>query len=307
MKLKLIRQFLNTNKSGKKIKEKLKSWDFKLKLTGKNILNKKKPLLDILFYPEFPFRGYKLARMCYASNYNITSNIKKSCDIAIFWQDRTFKTPDQKIFELAKKQKVINIDFLDISKEKVDRVFTRIFGYSSFINPLSYSGKALKKSNENALKDCTIIECPIKNTEPGYVYQKFYNNEIKPGILEEFRFIIINNKTSYIYARHYGPDDLFIGLQAKYIHCNPQEHFSKDELLKIDQLIKEFNLDYGELDVMRDQDDQKLYVIDVNTTPGQSPSSHNDDQTTREVYEILTKKIQQYFQQLINDKNSNGY
>src|SRR5690554_4686192 len=47
----------------------------------------------------------------------------------------------------------------NVSKSHVDRIFTDVFGYSSFIDPKG-SGKAVIKSERNAAHDGRIVELP---------------------------------------------------------------------------------------------------------------------------------------------------
>jgi hypothetical protein len=45
------------------------------------------------------------------------------------------------------------------------------------------------------------------------------------------------------------------------------EAFSADELAKILEFTSRMQLECGDLDVVRDQDDHRLYIVDANTTP----------------------------------------
>lgn len=44
------------------------------------------------------------------------------------------------------------------------------------------------------------------------------------------------------------------------------------EITAILNFCKEIGLDYGELDILRDKDDKKIYIVDVNNTPWGPPN-----------------------------------
>ena len=66
----------------------------------------------------------------------------------------------------------------DISKTHVSRVFESVFGYSLAIDPLTYEGPAVCKSELNGTHDGKIVQCPIpaQEVEPGSVYQRFVDS-----------------------------------------------------------------------------------------------------------------------------------
>lgn len=48
----------------------------------------------------------------------------------------------------------------------------------------------------------------------------------------------------------------------------PQKYFSNHEIEKIDKFIELFKLDYGKLDLLRDNRSKLIYIVDVAVTPG---------------------------------------
>ena len=55
--------------------------------------------------------------------------------------------------------------------------------------------------------------------------------------------------------------------------ANPSDVFSAVELKKIRYFCRCLGLDYGELDVIRHQDDGRIYILDANNTPWSPPPS----------------------------------
>ncbi len=50
----------------------------------------------------------------------------------------------------------------------------------------------------------------------------------------------------------------------------PEEVFTPEEIENILKLADQLNVDYGELDILRDNEDGKVWVLDVNKTPNSS-------------------------------------
>ena len=86
--------------------------------------------------------------------------------------------------ELARFGEVINLRATNISKTNVERIHAEIFGYTTAIDPLTYRGPCLRKSDVNALHDGAIVQCPIEKLESGFVYEKLIDNMTSAGALD---------------------------------------------------------------------------------------------------------------------------
>ena len=69
---------------------------------------------------------------------------------------------------------------------------------------------------------------------------------------------------------------------------------SAEEQTQICQFCKEFRLDYGELDVMRNQDDGQIYIVDVNNTPSSYFSGFSREEKTR-VIDLMSMAFDRAF------------
>jgi hypothetical protein len=49
--------------------------------------------------------------------------------------------------------------------------------------------------------------------------------------------------------------------------CPAEEVLSGEEIRNIGKFATSIGLDYGELDVLRDRDDRRIYIVDANNTP----------------------------------------
>ncbi|HDZ61219.1 MAG TPA: hypothetical protein ENH46_05925 [Candidatus Pacearchaeota archaeon] len=198
--------------------------------------------------------------------YKIINNLSKKFSFAINWQDKTFKTPDEKIKEVNKKIPVLNINCNDISKQNIGVVFKKIFGYSLDINPKKYGGKCVRKPNLNASGIGHVINCPSKK-EKGFAYEKLINTKNNEGLLVDFRVPIFKDIIPCVQLRYKSPNPIFIDSLKKIEIKESKEIFSKSELKKIFLFCKRLGMDYGELDILRDKDNNKIYIVDANTTP----------------------------------------
>jgi len=61
----------------------------------------------------------------------------------------------------------------------------------------------------------------------------------------------------------------------------------------ISEFCSRIGLDYGELDVLRNKDDGKIYIVDVNYTPWGPPAKLSDDENR-----IALIRMSEVFKQL---------
>jgi hypothetical protein len=167
----------------------------------------------------------------------------------------------------------INGRCVDISKSNVGTVFAKVFGYDLDIDPRYYNGPIVRKSETNALHDGIIITGPIPEPETCYVYQKLIDNSQSDGMVIDLRTAVIGSEIPYVYLK-YRPKVSRFSNDNAYVKCvNPDKVFSKDEIYLIILFTREIGFDIGELDILRDRETQKIYIVDVAKTP-HSPSDN---------------------------------
>ena len=248
----------------------------------KNLLNTTQKIFHkrqtILFYPDFPYRKATIYQICLLLGYKITNNPKKQFDLAIKWQRyQTFFTEEAILSEFSQQQNrtVVNLNCQDVSKSFINQIFYEAFGYSIAVDPLTYTGKCVVKSNLNAQHDGKIISCPIEqieDSESEVVYQKLVDNELQEGKVVDYRVPIFKQVIPFVYVylkhnktetqRFFGYPSL-ISVQV----VETSTIFNIDEISKILSFCKKLGLDYGELDILRDKIDQQIYIVDANNTP----------------------------------------
>ncbi len=220
----------------------------------------------VLFFPKVPTSGFVIYKICKILGYKMICNKSQPCDLVIDWRCETQRTEDNVLKNLNEKKPVLNYNCRDISKQKVEEVFRRVFGYSSAIDPLIHEGRCVVKSNNNATHDGRIINCPIEKQEKGFIYQKLINNQCDKDYIYDIRVPIIKEKIPCVYLKYRSIHDRFKHIVKTEIE-NPGRLFSPEEIEKIILFARNLYLDYGELDVLRDHDSGLLYIVDANTTP----------------------------------------
>lgn len=242
----------------------------------------------ILFYPEGHRDFHAICKALRFLGYRSTSDPQKKYDFAIKWWlafDGNPFAPDISFAPLDDLKKkginVLNIRCNDISKERVNSVFEKIFGYSIAIDPSKYHGKCVMKLNWNALHKGEVVECPFQETREDVVYQKLIRNETEDGSIEDMRVPIFKDKTPFVYLKYRGIKDRLVDREhtnTKVKIAEVADVLSKEELDNIYRFCAEIGMDYGELDVLRDKVDRRIYIVDANNTPSGPPSPISDDE-----------------------------
>jgi hypothetical protein len=226
----------------------------------------------ILAYTHALEPGSVLFKICDELGYRMTENIAAKADVVIHWEDCSFRPIYAALEDLSRRQKVLNLRCRDISKQKVEATHQAVFGYGLAVDPLRHRGPCVKKSNENATHDGTIIQCPIAERDEASVYQKEVNNRVDGHYIEDIRVPIFGRLIPFCYRKHRPIVSRFSNENTSASLCEVDTVLSAVDVQQIFQFCDAMGLDYGELDVLRDRDDGRLYVVDVNNTPWGPPN-----------------------------------
>jgi glutathione synthase/RimK-type ligase-like ATP-grasp enzyme len=214
------------------------------------------------------------------------------------WEDKTIRRKDPFLEKRATKHNILNGEATNISKDLVDLAHHKAFGYATVVDPNTYHGKCVKKSNENAAHDGVVVECPVQHHEKGVIYQKLINNLTEDGYAEDIRVPVIGDEIPHVYLKYKPLDSRFANFretekdkptQIKKTH----DILSDSEIHSILHLAKAMHLDFGEMDALRNRDDGKLYVVDVNNTP--TGPSHLEKKELRLAISNLSASFKKQF------------
>lgn len=226
----------------------------------------------LLVYPHFPSRGATIYRIAKYLGLEVTNKIERGFQWAIYWEYATERKEYEVLEHLASKGiKVINLQHRSISKDVVDEQMQRAFGYGMSIDPRNHHGKAVRKSKTNAVHDGTLIECPCE-PETGYVYQKFIDSSVNDTEVMDLRIPIMGERIPHLYRNYRNKAERFKNVPDRAELCmNLRDAISVKEQQQILEFARISQMEYGELDVLRDVHDGLLYVVDANNTPQGPP------------------------------------
>lgn len=157
----------------------------------------------------------------------------------------------------------------DIRKERIERVFAEIFGYELAVDPRRFTGAMLRKSDQNCVKDGTVLTGPVDEVLEGQVYERLVDTRTAPGQLTEVRLHVIGDHISawvntledWISEGRYRYELITSSLRPTDAVLSPVERAG------VLQFCRTLGLDFAAVDALRDHHDGRLYLIDGNHTP----------------------------------------
>jgi hypothetical protein len=191
---------------------------------------------------------------------------------AMRFDDRTIQPELPELFPPG--QRVINGRSLDISKRAVQTHFARGFGYALAVAQRQHEGPMVQKSDANYTHDGHIVNGPLPPgaDRPGRVYQRLVDTLDAQGYVVDLRTIVVAGRARIIYRKRRPAALRFAAANTSVEILAPADAFSPDELARIAAMASAMGVDFGALDVLRDVHDGRIYVVDVNNTPGGLPS-----------------------------------
>ncbi|MGF1544220.1 MAG: hypothetical protein ACFB00_06945 [Parvularculaceae bacterium] len=168
---------------------------------------------------------------------------------------------------------MINGACTDISKTRVDEIFESVFGYATRLDPRTHKGRAVVKSEINYGGGGRFVDLPIPvdEIEEACIYQKLVDNEVSPGVVKEFRVAIIGREIADVVEATRRIDRRLSGrgsgggLSTREVAA--EEAFTDSERADVLEFCKRLGLEFGELDILPDIQEGRIYVLDANKTP----------------------------------------
>jgi glutathione synthase/RimK-type ligase-like ATP-grasp enzyme len=110
------------------------------------------------------------------------------------------------------------------------------------------------------------VQCPVEHIERGKVYERLVNNAADPWSVEDVRLSVIGNQIPVAYLKRRWKEQRFQNTNFQVTLASVDHVISPTEKALILKFSRAMKLDCGELDVLRDRDDNRLYIVDVNKT-----------------------------------------
>lgn len=202
-----------------------------------------------LLWPVFQLAGLRFAAR------------PEEADLAFVFEDATQGVPPA----LPGGLPVLNTACVDVSKSRVAAVFEQVFGYPLGVDPETFAGPMVKKSEANGVHDGVVMKGPAPRV-PGYVYQRLVDTLASDGLVEDLRCPTVDGQIPVVFIKRREPARRFANANAEVRMVRPDTVFTEDERANLSQFCRAMKLDWGGLDVLRDRDSGALYVVDVNKT-----------------------------------------
>lgn len=243
----------------------------------------------VYFYPEGP-HPYTV---CYRTLHRLGIAPRKGLPngqtpgMVFVWQDDTFVPAlSAECVERTQGSVLINAKCLDISKARVDAVHQQVLGYSLAVDPTTYAGRMVVKSNLNGEHDGQEVTGPVADPMGSAVYQRVVDN--RPAnvparlagrhVVCDIRVAIFGGQAGFAYLKYRPIDSRFSNTNSLVELVQLPAVLSTTEVEQIERYCQAFGLDYGEIDVVRDAQDSRIYILDINKTPLGPPNGLPDEQ-----------------------------
>jgi len=153
----------------------------------------------------------------------------------------------------------------DISKSHVASVFAEVFGYPLHLDPTRCVGPIVEKADKNGVHDGQVVIAPLQPRKD-YVYQRLVDTADKAGLVHDLRTPCVGGAPVVVWEKTKPAERRFAIHNSRAVLRDPASVYSPEELALIGRFTARMGLDWGGLDVLRDRDDGRLYIVDVNKT-----------------------------------------
>ncbi len=226
-------------------------------------------------YPHYPSKRSTIYRIAKELGFFLSNKLNEKATLAVYWEYQTFRSEFAELEQFCDSRGIplINRHSRDISKFFVDQAFLKVFGYSTRIDPLLHQGACVAKSDINAKHDGRVLQAPLTSTEPDTIYQILIDNSVGSDLVKDLRVPIYGSRIPFVFIKYRSIGERFKNTTVKTEIFEAHEVLSALEIAQILEFSRSIQLDHGELDILRDNVSQKIYIVDVNNTP-QSPPAH---------------------------------
>jgi hypothetical protein len=222
----------------------------------------------VLIYGRMPDQVSVISTVCRHMGYQMTEArwVPWSMAFRSFTTNRY--TPDY-FGARFNRYPVFNLRNVTLNKEFVQSTFETVFGYPLRVDPVTYEGPCMRKNNRNAVKDNTIVQCPIPASEllPGQVYELLVDTSTPEGWFVDHRVVVVGDQFPLAYLKYHPAHDRYKS-QVKATVELMSDLFDVHEIERLRRFCRECRLDFGEIDVLRDNTSGRIYAVDITNNAG---------------------------------------
>ncbi|MFN4024143.1 MAG: hypothetical protein ACK4MQ_04875 [Hyphomonas sp.] len=215
------------------------------------------------FYPDKPRPWYFIWAVMHVSGAKLVDDVSRA-DIVMHFDDSTETHNDSPATK--PDAHLLNFGCNDISKSRVAEAFEAAFGEALAVDPLTYTGRMVEKSELNAAHDGRVLEGPLDVPVEGKTYQRLIDNEIPGGLVEDLRACLVGGSPVIVFRKRRPLERRFLNENVEIILDDPKNCYSPEEIAMIEAFAAEIGLDWGGVDVLRDRASGRIYIVDANKT-----------------------------------------
>ncbi|MEM1396217.1 MAG: hypothetical protein AAGH38_02065 [Pseudomonadota bacterium] len=233
------------------------------------VLRGREPRAKISFFPRKPRSYYAIWPVCQLADIKIVDN-HDDADMHFYFEDVEFLTAPRRP---PSNKPALNIGCYDIRKSVVARVFEETFGYGLSVDPKSFDGLCVEKSEGNGRHDGRIVQCPMEQPRSDRVYQRLVDNTFNGIEYIDIRTPIVGGRIPFVYLKRRNKDLRFSNDNHRVDLIDADAMLSQTEQQNILKFAAAMQLDFGGLDVLRDRSTGRIYIVDANKTDMGPPAA----------------------------------
>lgn len=188
------------------------------------------------------------------------ANAPEQADASFYFEDQTQAEPPA-----PRHARAFNFGVGDVSKSHVAHAMEAAFGYPLAVDPTTFVGEAVEKGEGNGLHDGRVVQCPTARVE-GKSFQRVIMTEGADGWAYDLRTACVGRRPVVVFVKQKPAAARFSIQNTSVAVKTPEDVFSAAEIAQIERFCAVMQLDWGGLDVLREHESGRLYVVDVNKT-----------------------------------------
>lgn len=159
----------------------------------------------------------------------------------------------------------LNGSCLDTTKSRVASVFEAVSGRALAVDPQTWTGPLVAKSELNGAHDGQVVSGPVA-PDPGLAYQRLIDTLAADGCVEDLRCPTVGGEVPVVFLKRRPVEDRFANHNTEVRLLDPDLVFTVEERDLIRRFCTAMALDWGGIDVLRDRQTGELWIVDVNKT-----------------------------------------
>jgi Glutathione synthase/Ribosomal protein S6 modification enzyme (glutaminyl transferase) len=167
---------------------------------------------------------------------------------------------------------IINARCADVSKSRVAAVFEQVSGRALSLDPETWPGPMVVKSETNGAHDGRVVDGPRPAT-PGLVHQRLIDTRAPDGMVEDLRCPTVDGEIAAVFLKRRPVASRFANANAEVRRLDPAEAFDEEERALVREFCRALGLEWGGVDVLRERSSDALWIVDANKTDMGPPTA----------------------------------